>query len=119
MSKAKGARIERKVKAWIEKAGYYAVKAGGSLGAFDLVAVKPQCAPLLLQVKGGKRPRVSLSERLCLQNWANVLGPGYDVQIVCWTDYAREPVFEKLSPVPEPGRGWAWPPSGKRSAEGS
>lgn len=39
MSKAKGSRWERECKRMLEAEGYWVTKAGGSLGAFDLVAI--------------------------------------------------------------------------------
>lgn len=38
-NKRKGARRERQAKKILEEAGYYVVKAGASLGEFDLLAV--------------------------------------------------------------------------------
>ena len=37
--KAKGSRVERKVKRWYEERGYAVCKSGGSLGLFDLIAI--------------------------------------------------------------------------------
>lgn len=53
-AKAKGSRREREVRDIFISKGYHVVKAGGSLGAFDLVAVaKTNLNPMfaLIQVK--------------------------------------------------------------------
>ena len=52
-AKAKGARGEYKSRRLLESLGYYVVKAGGSLGCFDLVALSSVEA-LLIQVKHGR-----------------------------------------------------------------
>ncbi|HEV8713304.1 MAG TPA: hypothetical protein VGX03_10800, partial [Candidatus Binatia bacterium] len=43
-AKAKGSRRERQARTILETAGYFVVKAGGSLGCWDLVALGPQGA---------------------------------------------------------------------------
>lgn len=62
-TKAKGSRRERQARKILELAGYYVVKAGGSLGLFDLVALGPSGARLV-QVKSNERPRPAERERL-------------------------------------------------------
>lgn len=54
--KAKGARQERRAKAHLEGEGYHVVKAGGSLGVFDLVALHPDYGIRLIQVKSNRKP---------------------------------------------------------------
>jgi Holliday junction resolvase len=54
-TKAKGARRERQAKKILETAGYLVLKAGGSLGMFDLVGLHKQHARLI-QVKSGRAP---------------------------------------------------------------
>ena len=61
--KAKGNRRERQARTILEAAGYHVVKAGGSLGIFDLVALGPAEARLV-QVKSNERPRPAERERL-------------------------------------------------------
>lgn len=68
-TKAKGARSERKVKKEQEKEGWYVVKAGGSLGLWDLVALHPNGTVKFLQVKSNRMP--STTERKRLQTFAN------------------------------------------------
>jgi len=61
-TKAKGNRRERQAKKILEAEGYLVTKAGGSLGAFDLVALTmgEKCANLNLvkciQVKSNRKP---------------------------------------------------------------
>jgi hypothetical protein len=54
-AKGKGARQELRAKHHLELNGYKAMKAGGSLGAFDLIAVNGH-ALLLVQVKSNCFP---------------------------------------------------------------
>jgi Holliday junction resolvase len=49
----KGARREREARDYLRSCGYYVVKAGGSKGAADLVAVRPGVV-LFVQVKCGR-----------------------------------------------------------------
>lgn len=57
-TKAKGSRRERQAKKELEAQGYMVIKAGGSLGLFDLIAIPPLDTGLehikLIQVKGSK-----------------------------------------------------------------
>lgn len=62
-AKAKGSRRERQARKILELAGYHVVKAAGSLGIFDLVALGPAGARLV-QVKSNERPRPAERERL-------------------------------------------------------
>jgi hypothetical protein len=62
-AKRKGSRRERQARKILELAGYHVVKAGGSLGVFDLVALGPAGARLV-QVKSNGRPRPAERERL-------------------------------------------------------
>lgn len=68
-AKAKGARSERKVKKKLEAAFWSVVKAGGSLGLWDLVAVRRTGEVLLVQVKTNRMP--SRQEMEKLQAFAN------------------------------------------------
>ncbi len=61
-SKSKGNRWESRAKQALEELGYYVCKAGGSLGAFDLIAVNAEHTRLI-QVKGGAHPYCPPSER--------------------------------------------------------
>jgi Holliday junction resolvase len=62
-AKEKGSRRERQAKVILERAGYHVIKAGGSLGLFDLVAVGP-ASVRLIQVKSNGTPRAVERERL-------------------------------------------------------
>ena len=53
-AKGRGSRAERKVKAQLEGEGWLVVKAGGSLGAADLLACRAGRI-MLVQVKAGGR----------------------------------------------------------------
>lgn len=53
--KAKGARRERQARDILITKGYLVTKAGGSLGAFDLVAIGPD-DDRLVQVKSNRPP---------------------------------------------------------------
>ena len=54
-AKQKGARRERQVRKILESHGYLVVKAGGSLGMFDLLAVGSQLL-YMIQVKSNRMP---------------------------------------------------------------
>lgn len=90
-AKAKGARRERQARKILESAGYHVVKAGGSLGIFDLVALGPQGARLI-QVKSNERPRPAERERLELFTC-----PPYAVkELWVFYDRIREPSIEVM-----------------------
>ena len=56
-AKAKGTRNELKVRDQLEARGWSVVKAGGSLGMFDLVAIHPDKEKgFLVQVKSNRQP---------------------------------------------------------------
>ena len=54
-TKAKGSRNERKSRDLLESVGCSVVKAGGSLGAWDIVGISP-VGGYLVQVKSNRRP---------------------------------------------------------------
>ena len=61
--KEKGSRNERKVRDYLRALGYHVVKAGGSLGMWDLVAIDDSAnciaeaeSPLVVQVKSNRKP---------------------------------------------------------------
>ena len=54
-AKQKGARRERQCRKTMEEAGWWVMKAGGSLGLFDIVALGPMSI-LLIQVKSNRPP---------------------------------------------------------------
>lgn len=56
-AKDKGTRNEHKVRDQLEARGWSVVKAGGSLGVFDLVAIHPDKEKgFLIQVKSNRQP---------------------------------------------------------------
>jgi Holliday junction resolvase len=67
-TKAKGARAERRARAMLEAAGWTVIRAGGSLGPFDLVAVSRR-GLRLLQVKCNRGLR--RKERMALAAFNN------------------------------------------------
>lgn len=54
--KAKGTRNERRAKATLEAESWLVVRAAGSLGLFDLVALHVDHGVKLIQVKTNRRP---------------------------------------------------------------
>ncbi len=85
-AKAKGARNERKAKKFLESHGYHVVKAGGSLGLFDLLAVGEQLM-YMLQIKSNRN--ASLAERKRLEAFK---APAYAIkEIWVYTDRVSQP----------------------------
>ena len=62
-AKAKGSRNERRARKQLEAEGFYVVKAGGSLGLFDLVCFNREVIRLV-QVKSNRTPGRVERERL-------------------------------------------------------
>ena len=62
-AKAKGARQERRTMALLEAAGYECTKAGGSLGAWDVIGISATDV-VLVQVKSNAWPRSDEMETL-------------------------------------------------------
>ncbi len=90
-TKAKGSRRERQARKILETAGYHVVKAGGSLGVFDLVAIGPHGARLI-QVKSNEKPRPAERERLALFPCF----PYCTKELWVFYDRVRAPVMETL-----------------------
>jgi hypothetical protein len=89
--KAKGSRRERQARKLLEATGHYVVKAGGSLGIFDLVALGPTSVRLI-QVKSNEKPRSVERERLAQFPWF----PFASKELWIFYDRIREPVIELL-----------------------
>jgi len=72
-AKAKGARSERRVRDFFEIRGWYVIKAGGSLGIWDLICLHPDYGVDLIQVKSNRPPgpkeRAGLCAFQCHQSW--------------------------------------------------
>jgi Holliday junction resolvase len=90
-AKAKGSRRERQARMILELAGYFVVKAGGSLGCWDLVALGPQ-GVRLIQCKSNEKPRPAERERLELFPRL----PYSSKEVWVFFDRQREPVIEVL-----------------------
>jgi hypothetical protein len=90
-AKRKGARGELKAKRRLEAQGYAVIKAGGSLGCFDLVALGPQdvrCVQVKCNGYASKAERAAMLEA--------PLPPNASREIWRWLDHAREPLVERL-----------------------
>ena len=92
MSKAQGTRAEHRTIHWLEARGYDCTRSGGSLGAWDVIALGPDDT-LAIQVKYGLRCWVSPAERERLQS--KRYGRATK-QIWRWRRYARAPEIEVL-----------------------
>jgi hypothetical protein len=90
-AKAKGNRRERQARRILEAAGYFVVKAGGSLGCWDLVALGPHGARLV-QVKSNEKPRPAERERLALFPRM----PYCSKELWIFYDRRREPEIETM-----------------------
>ena len=90
--KAKGTRIEREAKAALEAVGYTVVRAAGSHGLFDLVAIHPS-GVRLIQMKANKPP--GPLERESLQ--AFKAPPGATVEIWVRRDGDTQPEITVVS----------------------
>ena len=91
--KAKGSRLERKTVKLLEALGYRCIRAAGSLGPFDLVAVNSQGCRFI-QVKANTWP--GPAERESLREAARALPPGSLVECWRWNDRARYPLVRLL-----------------------
>ena len=89
MSKAKGSRIERKCRRLLEATGHEVMRAGSSLGVWDLLAWTPGGHLRAIQVKGGAHPYAAPAEREAMQLAA--LPAGATRELWLWRDYARAP----------------------------
>ena len=97
--KRKGSRNELKTKRYLEKeAGYQCTKAGGSLGAWDLIAIDRQ-GVLLVQVKSNRMP--GPKERKRLQDFVAPDRPAVRKVIYIWIDHARKPAVWEWFPLLE------------------
>ncbi len=91
-AKRKGTRAEHKAIKAHEAAGYVCTRAGGSLGAFDVIALGPDDVKAI-QVKSGQQ-RLSRTER----EQITTLQLCSLVSRECWVyrDRARSPRIERL-----------------------
>jgi len=88
-TKAKGSRNERKTRDWYYKQGAtFIIKAGASLGRYDLVVLFPDHIDLV-QVKSNRWP--SLAEREAMLEPKDRLPNCCRFVCIRWRDYARRP----------------------------
>ncbi len=90
-SKAKGTRVELKARRLLEDWGMTVIRAAGSHGAVDLVAVDV-LGVKLVQVKGGVAPRARPREVNALLGLAQVCPKGVSVELWLWRDGEKQPV---------------------------
>ena len=85
---AKGRRNEHKSRDWLEAQGYFVVRAAGSKGDWDLVALHPgpERPVMLVQVKSNKVPKKLTAEQ------QKAYSPFWVLQFHVWKDYARQPL---------------------------
>ena len=75
----RGRSFEYKIRRWLINRGYYVIRAYGSKGAFDLLAVSPRNSriskPLLIQAKfsGKNKLQISSEEKIRLAYFARKL----------------------------------------------
>lgn len=91
-AKANGTRNERRARALLESSGYSVVRADGSLGAFDLVAVGRKGVILIL-LKTNRGPGVT--ERAQLERF-DKLPAGASKQIWLFRDRCTDPSIEVI-----------------------
>jgi len=90
--KGKGSRLELRTRDYYADRGYLGTKAGGSLGAFDLIVMNTE-EILLIQVKANRPP--GPAERAEMLRFP--APPNTKKLIVVWKDYAREPIIKELT----------------------
>lgn len=90
--KGKGTRLELRTQKYYADLGYLGTKAGGSLGAFDLVLMNSE-EILLIQVKSNRPP--GPAEREAMRSFP--APPNAKKLIVVWKDYARDPIIKELT----------------------
>ena len=92
--KAKGTRLEHRTIRLLEAVGYSCIRAAGSLGPFDLVAVN-RLGSRFIQVKANDWPRPA--ERETMRLAARNLPPDSLVECWRWDDRSRQPQIRQLS----------------------
>lgn len=92
-TKSKGARNERKAMKLLEATGWYCVRAAGSFGLFDIVAVHPVIPYVrCIQVKTNKKP--SKGEIELIKEFT--LPQNFTKELWVFVDYNSEPLIEYL-----------------------
>lgn len=90
--KRKGARAERRAIAMLEAAGYVCTKAGGSLGAFDVIAISAQTIRCVQVKSGGQYCSAVEREHLHLV----AVPANVSKEIWRFPDRCRHPLIERL-----------------------
>ena len=94
-AKAKGARSEYKVRDHYEQQGYLVVRAGGSLGLFDLIGLHPDQGVVLVQVKTnrnvGRAERDRLQNFQCHASWRKIVAVVRDYRGITFTEVQEAP----------------------------
>jgi len=93
-SRRKGYRFEARARRLLEATGHTVIRAGGSLGVFDLLAWVPGGTLRAVQVKGGQKPWVSEGEREAMA--LAPLPAGATRELWRWRDYQPRPEIELL-----------------------
>lgn len=89
--KAKGTRNEHKTIRLLEASGYVCMRAGASLGVWDVIGIGPVDI-VLVQVKSNRWPGTEEMERLAL-----FPAPGWARKLVHrWDDHKRLPKVKTL-----------------------
>lgn len=92
-AKAKGTRAEHRAMRILEAVGYYCVRAGGSLGMFDVIAIGPRDVRCI-QVKAGDGNYCSKIEREMMRDCRML--EACSREIWRFPDRCREPLIEVL-----------------------
>lgn len=96
-----GSLRERQVKNLLEQEGWFVVKAGGSLGCADLVALKAKETPRLIQVKAEERgPYNGFGPNDRFQLRAAALAAGAKAEL-CWWPSRKRPSWIPEDSWPE------------------
>ena len=91
-SRRKGYRFEVRARRLLEGTGHAVMRAGGSLGAFDVLAWTRDGPVRAIQVKGGAHPYAPPHEIEAMR--LAPLPAGATRELWKWKDYARHPVIE-------------------------
>jgi len=85
-------KSELRTKTWLEKNGFYYIRAGRSFGVFDFVALKRDCL-WLIQAKFGQGPRKDEFTRL--KEFNNYPSIGKKM-VFLWKAWQRDPIITEV-----------------------
>lgn len=108
---SRGHDRERAVKALLEAEDWFVVRAAGSLGDADLVALREGSRPRIIEVKstaGGPYERFVPAERAQLRLAARIAGAD---AWLCWWPPRRKPIWIAASEWPGSKEALTWPSS--------